>query len=150
MNCRKRSALAALLLVSLFLAGCSEKADDGVFVVREKVFASTIKDMYLNTDAYVGKTIRLEGMMLNGTYGEEEEPYKYVYRYGPGCCSNDAVLGLEVAWTDGQEHEFPEDGAWVEAVGTLETYLENGTQYLRLDLQELNVLEKRGKETVNN
>jgi hypothetical protein len=59
----------------------------------------------------------------------------------------DANCGFEVQWA-GDNADYPEVNDWVEAVGVLEQYEENGMNYLRLDLTSLTVLETRGAEYV--
>ncbi len=44
---------------------------------------------------------------------------------------------------------IPEPDDWVEAVGVLEEYDENGYKYLRLALSSLTVLKTRGAEYVS-
>ena len=63
----------------------------------------------------------------------------------PGCCGDDGEAGFEVRW----EGEYPEQNDWVEAVGILEAYEEEGYQYLRLALSSLTVLPTRGAEFVS-
>lgn len=116
----------------------------GVIEIKENLFIAQTNDIYINTEDYLGKTIKYEGI-FDFYYGEESDStYYYVIRYGPGCCGDDGTVGFEVIW-DG---EYPEQNDWVEAVGVLETYDENGFQYLRLRLTSLTVLDERGAEYV--
>ena len=79
-------------------------------------------------------------------YEAEElaEKYYSVIRYGPGCCGTDGNAGFEVKW-DG---EYPNQNDWVEVMGILEEYEENGYHYLRIAIDSLTVLPVRGAETV--
>jgi uncharacterized membrane protein YcgQ (UPF0703/DUF1980 family) len=115
--------------------------------IGEKMFVSQVNDVYLNADDYLGKTIKLEGIFKQEQ--GYEKSYCFVLRYGPGCCGNDGNVGFEVAWANEQAQPYPAIDSWVEATGVLKTYEEDGyDQYLYLDLSSLNVLSKRGAETV--
>jgi hypothetical protein len=91
----------------------------------------------------------------------EDKRYCFVLRYGPGCCGNDGSAGFEVAWGRPQIYpapgnvkplslspDYPVQDAWVEAVGILDTYEENGYPYLYLDLFSLTEKDDRGAEYV--
>lgn len=130
--------------------------------IREKLFIAQTNDVYLNPEDYMGKTIKLEGLFKVERYAGEEKQYCFVLRYGPGCCGNDGSAGFEVAWGRPQPYPgpgsvktlppgplFPQRDAWVEAVGVLDTYEEDGYPYLYLDLFSLTEKEERGAEFVS-
>jgi len=77
-----------------------------------------------------------------------DKSYCFVLRYGPGCCGYDGNVGFEVAWDNEKEKPYPGEDSWVEATGELKTYEEDFMEYLYLDLVSLNILDKRGQETV--
>jgi hypothetical protein len=121
---------------------------DEVIEIKEKMFIAQTNDVYLNAEDYLGKTIKLEGIFVATQYEGRKDPYCFVIRYGPGCCGNDGNAGFEVIWNTQQEKDYPGADAWVEAIGTLKTYEEDGYPYLYLALTSLNVLDKRGAEFV--
>ena len=164
-------ALAALALV-VFVPGCEAKKDvsapreraeapaatgmqtevqagkkKGTVEIKEKMFLAQTNDVYLNPDDYLGKTIKLEGLFKQE--GIQDRSYCFVIRYGPGCCGSDGNAGFEIAW-DSKETEaaYPAVDNWVQAVGVLKRYEEDGFPYLYIALSELNVLKKRGAEYV--
>jgi len=145
-----RKAIVAVFIItmvaSFFTTSCSKtKSQDDLDTVeiKEKMFISQINDIYLNTEDYLGKTIRLEGLFKKEQ--GYDKTYCFVIRYGPGCCGFDGNAGFEVAWADGKAKPYPSVDSWVEATGVLKTYEEDGfTQYLYLDLASLYVLNKRG------
>lgn len=116
-----------------------------VVEISEKLFIAQTNDIYINTEDYLGKTIKYEGIFKSYYWDEMDATYCYVIRYGPGCCGYDGEAGFEVAW-DG---ELPQEDDWCEAVGVLETYEENGYQYLRLSLTSLTIKDERGAEYVS-
>lgn len=118
-----------------------------VIEIKEKMFLAQVNDVYLNQEDYLGRTIKLEGLFKIEQYSNQEPAYCFVLRYGPGCCGSDGNAGFEVAW-DKADKSYPNDDDWVEAVGVLKTYEEDGYPYLYLALSELTVLDKRGAEYV--
>ncbi|MDR2069497.1 MAG: hypothetical protein LBP71_06470 [Spirochaetaceae bacterium] len=118
----------------------------GVIEIKEKMFIAQTNDVYLNPEDYLGKTIKLEGL-FKYEIGYENF-YCYVIRYGPGCCSYDGNAGFEVAWDNPDQKKYPEEDAWVEAVGVLDSYDEDGYPYLYLSLSSLTVKQTRGAEFV--
>ncbi|MDR3167331.1 MAG: hypothetical protein LBT93_05255 [Treponema sp.] len=127
---------------------------DEVVEIREKMFIAQVNDVYLNPEDYMGKTLKLEGL-FQIQYYYNADPYYFVIRYGPGCCGNDGNAGFEVLW-DGTFLEipeegdpvYPEEGDWVEAVGVLGAYEEDGYPYLCIALSSLKALDERGAEFV--
>jgi len=121
-----------------------DNADGDMIEIKENLFIAQTNDVYINTEEYLGKTIKYEGIFNSYLSEETNESYCYVIRYGPGCCGYDSNAGFEVIW-DG---DYPEQDDWVEVVGVLEMYEENDYQYLRLRLTSLTVLKVRGEEYV--
>lgn len=153
---KKWIILMALCAMVLCLAtGCSvvtpadaeQSVDIQVDVeITDKLFIGQINDIYENSADYMGKMIRMEGILLSYMYDPTNEMVSIVYRIGPGCCGNDGNVGLEVRLKDSME--LPENNAWVEAIGVLEKYTEEGQTYFRLALESLREMEKRGQEIV--
>ena len=152
---KRRSAKVGFIIAVIMLAvscgGAKEDkvsnnktVDKDIIQIGERMFITQVNDIYLNANDYLGKTIKLEGIF------KYEETYNFVVRYGlGGCCGYDANVGFEVMWDKNREKPYPAAESWVEAEGVLKVAVtENNSQYLYLDLASLNVLEKRGKETV--
>jgi uncharacterized membrane protein YcgQ (UPF0703/DUF1980 family) len=119
-----------------------------IIEIKEKMFVAQSNDVYYNTEDYLGKTLKYEGIFQGFTDPNTGLTYYSVIRYGPGCCGVDANCGFEVKWVDGSEQTYPALDEWVEVVGVLEEYEEDGWQYLRLNLTSLTVLPMRGAEYV--
>ena len=113
-------------------------------VIKDKLFIAQTNDIYYNPGDYLGKTIQYEGIFDIYEVPETGQRYYTVIRYGPGCCGIDANAGFEVVWNN----RYPKQDDWVEAVGVLEEYIEDGSKYLRLALSSLTVMSVRGQETV--
>jgi uncharacterized membrane protein YcgQ (UPF0703/DUF1980 family) len=125
--------------------------------IKEKMFIAQTNEIYLNPEDYMGKTIRLEGLFKTEDYYEDADPLCFVIRYGPGCCGNDGNAGFEVAWAPPTPDSAftvltppnPNEDDWVEAVGTLSSYEENGYPYIYIQLTSLTVKDERGAEFVS-
>ena len=140
-------AMALIIVLFLTISCAKTNNKNGIIEITEKMFISQVNDVYLNTDDYLGKTIKIEGLFKQEQ--SYDKSYCFVLRYGPGCCGYDGNVGFEVAWTNEKAQSYPAIDSWVEATGVLKTYEEDGyDQYLYLDLSSLNVLSKRGAETV--
>lgn len=113
--------------------------------ITEKMYVTFINEIYVNTEDYIGKTIRIEGMYTAYTDENNGNTYYYVYRTGPGCCGNDgSMCGFEFTWNG----SMPKDNDWIQVVGSLRTYDEDGFTYLTLDAKSVTVMDERGAETV--
>ena len=123
-----------------------KKSVDDVVEIKEKMFIAQTNEIYINTKDYIGKTIIYEGIFHEAASGDGGgRKYRYVIRYGPGCCPGDvSAAGFEVVWDKG----YPKHNDWVKAAGVLEQYDDNGIPALRLALKSLTVLTVRGKERV--
>lgn len=124
-----------------------EAAKSGEIIeIKEKMFVAQTNDVYLNTDDYLGRTIRYEGIMFSEwDEGLGRNAY-YVVRYGPGCCGYDSLAGFEVTFEDG--YDYPPDNSWVEATGVVDVYERNGWPIIWVKLDSLVVKAERGAETV--
>jgi zinc transport system permease protein len=129
-------------------AAGTKAAGDQVVEIKEKMFIAQTNDIYLNAEDYMGKTIRLQGLFKKAQYETSEDPYCFVLRYGPGCCGYDGNAGFEVRNGDGSP-AYPEEDDWVEAVGVLNSYVEEDYPYLYIELISLDVLDERGAEFVS-
>jgi uncharacterized membrane protein YcgQ (UPF0703/DUF1980 family) len=117
--------------------------------IKEKLFVAQSNDIYYNADDYMGKIIKYEGIFTEYTEPDSGVTYYSVIRYGPGCCGIDANCGFEVVWVGDDTAVYPANNEWVEVLGTLDFYEEDGYKYLRLDLNSLTVLSERGAEYVS-
>ncbi|MDR0383155.1 MAG: hypothetical protein LBH50_04130 [Spirochaetaceae bacterium] len=127
----------------------AEAAAKPLLEIKEKLFIAQTNDIYLNPEEYMGRRIKLQGMFKTDYYTGNEEPYCFVLRYGPGCCGYDGTAGFEVKWAD-DDRVYPAEDDWVEAVGVLDSYDEDGYPYIYLSLSSLTVMDERGAETVLN
>jgi uncharacterized membrane protein YcgQ (UPF0703/DUF1980 family) len=140
------AVVAALFAASSVFCEGNTAQPRKIVEIKEKMFIAQTNDVYLNSDDYMGKTIKLEGLFKREKSGVKE--YFFVIRYGPGCCGYDGSAGFEVAWKSNAKKSYPSEDDWVEAVGTFGTYYENGYPFYYIALESLTVLTKRGAEYV--
>jgi hypothetical protein len=139
------SAVSSAAAVSVPRPGVLESAP---LEIKEKMFIAQTNDIYLNVEDYLGRTVKLEGLFKMTRYEDMDRTYCFVLRYGPGCCGNDGSAGFEVAW-ETPEKDYPAEDDWVEAVGVLSNYEEDGYPYLYLVLSSLTIKQERGAEFVS-
>jgi uncharacterized membrane protein YcgQ (UPF0703/DUF1980 family) len=119
----------------------------GIIEIKEKMFIAQTNDVYLNSDDYLGKTIKLEGLFKTEDFDWQERPFYYVLRYGPGCCGYDGSAGFEVMWEADIKPNpiYPKEDDWVEAIGIVKAFNNDG---IYIALTKLTILNKRGNEFV--
>ena len=139
----KTKIIILLLLVMLFLAGCTDS--DNVVEIGERFFLATMNDIHLNSNQYLGRTIQYEGMFWNIYW--EQEYFHFAGRYVFDCCGNDGVIGFELYL--GNIEPLP-DNAWVKVTGVLEEFQHDGYTFLRLSVISLVEMDERGAEFVSN
>lgn len=158
---KKAMALVCLLLTLLTASSCGDTresspaaadiavtetpAPPAVQVIPEKYFTQQINHIYYNPKGFIGTQISYEGIFGYFTTEPDKKEAAFVFRYGPGCCANDANVGFEILW----DQELPEENDWVRVTGEIDYILHGGIQYLGLYVTELEVLDQRGAETVN-
>ena len=87
-----------------------------MLTVTDSFFIEQTNDFYYNMEDYIGKTVKLEGLIY--AYDDElkGDICYAVVRNTPGCCGNDGLVGLDIRDCE----DYPEEGAWVEVVGVVE------------------------------
>ncbi len=113
-------------------------------VIKEKLFITQIEDIYYNFDMYKDKKIVLEGMYALFYNQEGVKNINAVYRKAPGCCGNDGWAGFFLKY-DG---EYPKENDWIRVVGTPEIVKNGEFSDLYLNVESIEVLDKRGEEFV--
>lgn len=95
--------------------GTAEADESNIVNITDNYFIESTNDIYINLDDYVGKTIKIEGLIYKYDVENGEICYAVV-RNTPGCCGNDGIAGLDIRY-DG---EYPEEDTWVEVIGVVE------------------------------
>lgn len=122
-------------------------SDGDIVEIREKMFVTQILDVYYNTEDYMGKQLKWQGIYVEDTDLETNEVYSSVIRYSPGCCGDDGVAGFEILLSDEKK---PSVNDWVEVTGTLTKIESGGYEYLAVEVTDILIMEERGEEFVSN
>ena len=91
-----------------------DASSDGIIEIKDDYFIGATNDVYYNLDKYIGKTIKMKGLIYE--YKAEGEIFHAVVRNSPGCCGNDGLAGLDIKY----EGEYPDKDTWVEIVGVVD------------------------------
>lgn len=124
-------------------------------IIGTEYFDTTINDMYLYPDNYVGKKIEIEGFYL------VSEPYTFVGRYStssvcPYCTGGFSYIQYEF---DGKiEETLKDQETWIKLIGTWEKGKMNyGTEenpyyddYYYLKVLNFEIMNEKGEDTVKN
>lgn len=97
---------------------------------------ATVYQMMVDPDAYIGKTLCMDGLY----YAAYDEVSKKYYHYcliqdAAACCAQ----GLEFVWGDGSHvypDEYPKENEEVRVQGVFETYQEDGDSNLYCRLKD--------------
>jgi len=134
------------IIASLVITGCSRTEENSIIEIRERMFLTQIQDIYLNTNDFLGRTIKLEGIFTGVTW--DGDHFYYVIRHASDGCCGGGNVGFEVMWPEDRREPYPENDSWVEAIGVLKLFEEDLFRHLYLELISLNVLDTRGAEFV--
>jgi len=144
-----KKIMLVLAVLSNMLGGC--QASNDKVELNDRFFVAQTEEIYKNSEDYLGKTIKYEGILkVYDVYGADTKYYlviRYV-SYGLGCCAVDTTIDASVGFCVKWDKEYPSENDWVEAVGVLEEAEVNNKKYLRIALTSLKKLPTRGKEIV--
>lgn len=139
------AAIALLCLpIAVLPATAAVKPD---YVIRENFFVGMTTDIFMNMSDYKGKIIQYEGFVMPITeeeFGEGPEKFAVV-RIAVCCGPDDMPIGFACIGKDA-----PPENTWVRVTGVLHERKLDGQEYPYpyLDVQELEILTKRGKQKV--
>ena len=121
------------------------KADTNNMVeITDNFFIEQTNDLYINLNDYIGKTIKIEGLIYS--YEDSNGDICYaVVRNTPGCCGSDGLAGLDIRY----DEEYPEGDTWVEVIGVVGTDTMYGSKIPAIQVSEMKVKE-RGTTFVTN
>lgn len=116
------------------------------YIITEDNYINGVNEIYANPEKYLGKRIEFEGEYMAEMY--ENEMFYQVYRTLHEHCdedhdhANDPVkrVGFRISY-DGDK---PNDESFVRVSGILDTYEDNGTNYLIIKADLLKKCEETG------
>lgn len=122
-------------------SGSSVKKNAAKLVIGDDYFITQLNDIYYNMDDYIGREIEIEGFPLS------YEEYKFIGRYGPGCCSNDGYAYIEYEYN--KELQLTDEKDWIRVIGIIKKGKYEGEDYIYIDAASVEKMEVRGIDTVS-
>lgn len=122
----------------------AKKTSNKVIEITDNFFIEQTTDIYLNLEDYIGKTVKIEGLIYQYQDYTGEICYAVV-RNTPGCCGNDGLAGLDIRY-DG---EYPKVDTWVEIEGIIGKDIVLGEEAPAIRITSIKETEK-GKTFVTN
>ena len=113
------------------------KADmNNIISITDNFFIEQTNDMYLNLSDYIGKTIKIEGLIYY--YEDENGDICYaVVRNTPGCCGNDGLAGVDIRY----DEDYPAENTWVEVIGVVGIDTTYGTKIPAIQVASMQIKE---------
>lgn len=129
------------------------KKEEPDMVIGTNYYDTTITDIYYNPQNYTNKKIEIEGMYL---LSDPTLPYTFVGRYStntlcPTCPAGYSVMEYQLQGN--LDRNFEDEKDWIKIIGILEKGNDETTNfqdYYYLKALNLEVMNKRGEDTVNN
>ncbi len=112
-------------------------------------FVAQLDAIHDELDNYVGKTLHMEGMVSTVASNENKETPQYAVTRYYDLPHEDHVHTISVGLNCTYEGTWPEEGTWVEIVGTIETIDMDGEAYPIVRITNLTPKETFGLEKVS-
>lgn len=105
--------------------------------ITDNYFIEQTNDLYINLNDYIGKTIKIEGLIYS--YEDSNGDICYaVVRNTPGCCGSDGLAGLDIRHYE----DYPEEDTWVEVIGVVGTDTMDGRKIPAIQVSSMKTKEK--------
>lgn len=114
------------------------KADTSNMIeITDNFFIQQTNDVYLNLNDYIGKTIKIEGLIYS--YQDTNGDICYaVVRNTPGCCGSDGLAGLDIRYNE----DYPEEDTWVEVIGVVSSDTMYGSEIPAIQVSSIKTKDK--------
>ena len=126
----------------------SEKASadtTNMIQITDNYFIEQTNDIYVNIDDYIGKTVKIEGLIYS--YEDDNGDTCYaVVRNTPGCCGSDGLAGIDIRYNE----DYPDLDTWVEVIGVVGTDTMYGSEIPAIQVATMTVKEEQGTTFVTN
>ena len=125
----------------------NETEEQTDIIIGDNYFDTQMADINMNFSKYEGKTVEIEGMSLTN------DPFTFVGRYSTSNICPDCPTGysyFEYEWKGDKTPELQEEETWLKVRGTFKKGDDNGMEYYYIDVANMEVMNEKGLETVNN
>ena len=126
----------------------SKKAEanlSNILEITDNFFIQQTNDIFFNTEDYLGKTIKIEGLIYSYKDFIKGDLCYAVIRNTPGCCGADGLAGLDIRYNE----EYPKENTWVEVIGVIKKDKVGNSEIPVIEVYSLNEKEE-GKTFVSN
>ena len=114
----------------------AEGIDVDLTILNSNLAYSELYNMIVNSDNYIGKTVKMKGLFSYYKDPETEKEYfGCVVADAAACCSMGLEFVLEGLYS--YPRDYPNPNSEITVTGTFETYDENGKEYCRLAKAEM-------------
>ena len=154
---KKTIQVIALILTTIFIAGCSENADEAEYLggrtaeerdavhididlswLSVTVLSAEVTNIYNNGRDNLGKTIRVKGTYDGLYHTQLNMIIHFILTFADECCRE----GFEIRWSESNEPQdgFPPLGSFIEVDGVLRVHHDLGEPLLYLEVDEVFIL----------
>lgn len=120
----------------------TNKKAEKIITFKDDYFMTQVNDIYNNPNDYIGKKIEIEGFPMDTGDG-----YKYVGRYGPGCCGNDGYVYLEYVYNE-KKISLVAEKDWIKVKGTIKKIVDKTGTIIYIEATSVEKLYTRGIDRV--
>lgn len=111
-------------------------------ILEDNYFITQLNDIYYNIEDYIGRKIEIQGFPMS------YQGYKFVGRYGPGCCTGDVYAYIEYEYNE--DLSLTDEKDWLKVIGTIQQGNDGTSDYLYIRATSVEKMIQRGKDTVTN
>ena len=112
--------------------------DVDLTILSSTMVYAEVYNIMLNSDEYVGKTIKIKGSYYAEYWDDTQRYYHYVIiSDATACCQS----GIEFIWDDNSHaypDEYPDNDREIEISGVFNSYEELGQKYYYLNVEDIN------------
>lgn len=113
-------------------------------IIEDEYFVTELNKIFLNINSYVGKSIKIEGILSNIV--ENKFSVVRFYDMDHGDHKDEILVGIDGRY----KGELPKDESWIEIEGKIELQLVNGEEKPIVNVSKLTTKDSYGKKKVVN
>lgn len=127
------------------LYSVDEKLQTADVILKDKFFDTTIRDMNINAEDYLGKKIQIDGLYFYNGY------FSFVGRYStsnlcPSCPAGYSFMEFHLK--ENIDRKLTHEQDWIKVIGTFTKGNDDGEEYYYLDVDSIEIMNEKGNDTV--
>ncbi len=112
-------------------------------LIKDETFITQLDDIFINLDEYIGKTLKIQGIVK--VIDDSNFSITRLYDMDHGDHTDEVFVGIDANYSG----NIPSHDTWVEASGVIDKQLKNGEEKPVLKIQTISKIEA-GLEKVTN